>query len=166
MFQAPANLPVRPTTDYAKSALFNILTNRIDFTECTVLDLFAGIGGVSLEFASRGAKSIISVDSHAPCLKFIRETSEKLGIKTIETIRSDVFKYLKSCDRKFDLIFADAPFEMSETDQIPELVFEHHLLKEDGILIVEHQSKRILKSTHIPEVRTYGNCAFSFFKAI
>lgn len=166
-FQAPASLPVRPTTDYAKSGLFNVLQNRIDFEEISVLDLFAGIGGITLEFASHGTRDITIVDGHALCIKFIKESAAKLGISGLKYVRADVFKYLKTCENSFDLIFADPPFEMEETDRIPEIVFEKKLLKPDGLLIVEHQSKRDLK-TEIPllEKRVYGNCAFSFFKAI
>lgn len=163
IIQAPSGLPVRPTTDYAKSALFNILSHRFDLEGFKVLDLFAGIGGVSLEFLSRGAASVTAVDQHLPCLKFIRETANKLGEENLETVKSDVFKYLKSCTEKFDLIFADPPFDLKETDKIPQLVFEANLLKEGGWLIIEHQSKRKLVTSVPFETRIYGNCAFSIF---
>lgn len=164
MINAPSSLPVRPTTDYAKSALFNILNNRIDFEEIKVLDLFAGIGGVSMEFISRGAKHVTSVDINFKCCSFIKETAAKFEVNNLHVIKSDVFKFLKSCDKKFDIIFADAPFELAETDTIPDLIFQKNLLTENGILIVEHQAKRILES-HIEakEIRKYGNCAFSLY---
>lgn len=164
LINAPSSLPVRPTTDYAKSALFNILNNRIDFEEVKVLDLFAGIGGVSMEFISRGAKHVTSVDLNFKCCTFIKETAVKFEVKNISVIKADVFKFIKSCDTKFDIIFADAPFELNETDTIPDLVFQKELLNENGILIVEHQAKRILQS-HIDakEIRKYGNCAFSIY---
>lgn len=164
LINAPSNLPVRPTTDYAKSALFNILNNRIDFEEIKVLDLFAGIGGVSMEFISRGAKHVTSVDLNFKCCAFIKETASKFDVKNISVIKSDVFKFIKSCDTKFDIIFADAPFELQETDLIPDLVFERDILTADGILIVEHQAKRILQSKiEAKEIRKYGNCAFSLY---
>lgn len=164
LINAPNSLPVRPTTDYAKSALFNILSNRIDFEEVKVLDLFAGIGGVSMEFISRGAKHVTSVDINFKCCSFIKETASKFDVKNLTVIKSDVFKFLKSCDKKFDIIFADAPFDLNETDNLPDLVFEKELLTENGILIVEHQAKRILKSrTEADEIRKYGNCAFSLY---
>ncbi len=164
IIHAPNNLPVRPTTDYAKSALFNILNNRIDFEEAKVLDLFAGIGGVSMEFISRGTKHVTAIDSNAKCCAFIKETAAKFETSNLLVLKSDVFKFLKSCTQKFDVIFADAPFELVETDLIPELVFQNNLLNEDGLLIVEHQSKRILQSQFQPkEIRKYGNCAFSIY---
>lgn len=164
MIVAPSSLPVRPTTDFAKSALFNILNNQLNFDEVNVLDLFAGIGGISLEFISRGAKNVTAIDSNVKCSSFIKETAAKLEVKNLTVIKSDVFKFLKSCSNQFDVIFADAPFDMETTDSIPELIFENNLLKANGILIVEHQSKRKLQSKIEPtEIRKYGNCAFSFY---
>ena len=166
LIHAPSSLPVRPTTDYAKSALFNILSNRVDFEEVKVLDLFAGIGGVSMEFISRGSKHVTSVDSNVKCCAFIKETALKFEVKNISVIKSDVFKFIKSCDNKFDIIFADAPFELQETDLLADLIFQKNLLTENGILIVEHQAKRILKSNiEANEIRKYGNCAFSIYNS-
>ena len=164
---APSSLPVRPTTDYAKSGLFNILNNKIDFENIKVLDLFAGIGGISMEFISREAKHVTAVDINFKCCSFIKETAVKFGVKNLSVIKSDVFKYLKSCDTKFDLIFADAPFELEETDSIPDLVMQKQLLTENGMLIIEHQAKRKLTSVaKAEEIRKYGNCAFSFFENV
>ncbi len=161
----PENLPVRPTTDFAKSGLFNILNNYIDFESISVLDLFCGTGNISFEFASRGAKEIICVDEHAGCLKFIKEFSEKLSISGISTMKSDAFKFVEHCERKFDLIFADPPFDSTETDRLLEMILEKKMLNEDGWLIVEHQSKRILKAeVHPWQIRKYGNCSFSIYK--
>ena len=163
---APASLPVRPTTDYAKSGLFNILNNKIDFESLRVLDLFSGVGGISLEFASRGAKNVTAVDIHFNCVKYLNDTATKLGIKELKCIRSDVYKFLKQNTSTYDLIFADPPFDQTETDQIPDLVFEKKLLAPGGILIIEHQSKRELNSKIPPtEIRKYGNVGFSFFEA-
>ena len=164
---APGNLPVRPTTDFAKSGLFNILNNYFDFENVAVLDLFCGIGSISFEFASRGAKLVTCVDEHAACLKFIREFSEKLPLKGITTVKADAFKFLEQTEGKYDIIFADPPFESAETDRLPDLVLEKQLLRENGWLIVEHQSKRLLKSRAQPyQVRKYGNCTFSIYTAI
>lgn len=161
--QAPSGLPVRPTTDYAKSGLFNVLNNQVDFEELDVLDLFAGIGGISFEFISRGARSVLAVDVNFKCVQFIKDTAEKLKVDNLKVIRSDVFKYLPKCEKKFDLIFADPPFELEETDQLIPLVDELDLLKPEGLLIIEHQSNRELKfSDRVQSVRTYGNCSFSF----
>jgi 16S rRNA (guanine966-N2)-methyltransferase len=164
---APGNLPVRPTTDFAKSGLFNILNNYFDFENLAVLDLCCGIGSIAFEFASRGARQITCVDEHAGCLNFIRATSEKLGMAGIATIKADVFKYIEQDGNKYDIIFADPPFESAETDRLPDLILEKKLLNLGGWLIVEHQSKRKLKSIAEPfQVRKYGNCTFSIYTAI
>ena len=162
---APKGLPVRPTTDFAKTAIFNILANHVDFEEVSVVDLFCGTGNISYEFASRGCPKLIAVDENQKVLKFVDETFKKLGMTEARTIRSDVFRFLKSCHTTFDIIFADPPFELSSTDTLPGIVFEKKLLKEGGWLIVEHQSKRKLESERQPdEIRVYGNCAFSIYR--
>jgi len=163
--QAPSNLPIRPTTDFAKEALFNILNNRYDFTTLSVIDLFAGAGSISYEFASRGARSIISVDQDSRCIRFIKKIAEEWKLDCIHPIVSDVFKYLKRSTQQADIIFADPPFELKQTEELPDLILDKNLLNPGGCLIVEHQSKRVLESKHQPfEVRKYGNCAFSFYK--
>lgn len=166
MIQAPAKLPVRPTTDYAKSGLFNILSNRIDFESVRVLDLFCGTGGISFEFASRGCPSVTAVDQHAGCVRFVQETARHLGFTGIRAVKADVFRFLKQPAMPYDIVFADPPFEMEETDRLPELVIANGWLAPDGCLILEHQSKRSIVSSRAPaEVRVYGNCAFSFYPA-
>lgn len=163
--KAPNGLPTRPTTDYARSGLFNILHHKIDFEELEVLDLFCGTGSISIEMASRGAGLVTAVDRHAACLKFINETAVQWGVEGIQTIKSDALKFLEKTDKKFDLIFADPPFELEETDRIPALVFERNLLHPGGWLIVEHQAKRILPEIALPaDRRTYGNCTFSIYR--
>ncbi|CAN5523561.1 16S rRNA (guanine(966)-N(2))-methyltransferase RsmD [soil metagenome] len=161
---AYGNLPVRPTTDFAKTGLFNILNNYFDFENVSVLDLFCGIGSISLEFASRGSKQVTCVDDHAGCLGFIKECAEKFSLAAISTMKADAFKYIEKLDKKYDIIFADPPFDSTETDRLPDLVLEKKLLNQDGWLIVEHQSKRVLKSIAQPwQVRKYGNCTFSIY---
>jgi 16S rRNA (guanine966-N2)-methyltransferase len=162
---APKQLPVRPTTDFAKTGIFNILANYVDFEEISVLDLFCGTGNISYEFGSRGCSHLIAVDENSSCVKFVSETFKKLGMNEAKVIRADAFRFLDACNSTFDIIFADPPYELETTDKIPELVFEKKLLKENGRLIIEHQSKRKLVSTVQPDqIRAYGNCAFSIFK--
>lgn len=162
---APKKLPVRPTTDMAKEGLFNILNNRYNFEDLKVLDLFSGTGNISYEFASRGALDILAVDSNAKCVQFISKTAEELGFG-ITTVKSDVNRFLKSCDRKFDFIFADPPYNF---DQglfiiITELVFTNQLLSEKGLLVIEHSSRMDLSSgKNYSEGRKYGGSVFSFF---
>ena len=163
---APKNLPVRPTTDFAKTGLFNILHNYFDFEQLDVLDLFCGTGSISFEFASRGTSRITCVDEHAGCLKFIRDFAGRLNVSGIRTVLKSAFAYVKSCDEQFDIIFADPPFEQTTTDQLPDEVLTRKLLKPAGWLIVEHQSGRVLQSQAQPvQVRRYGNCTFSIYQA-
>ena len=164
--QAPKNLPVRPTTDMAKEALFNILNNLYYFHDLTVLDLFSGTGNISYEFASRGTENIVAVDAHFGCIKFINKTSKELNL-SINSYKSDVFKFLEKTNLKFDVIFADPPynFEIEQFKRIVVLVFDNNLLNDGGILIVEH-SKHTKLNEHerISYSKKYGSNMFSFFE--
>lgn len=163
--QAPKKLPVRPTTDMAKEALFNILNNSYDFTELRILDLFAGTGNLSYEFASRGAEDLTAVDKHPGCMKFIEQTAKNLNLP-IKTIKSDVYKFLENATQKFDIIVADPPYKlpMESFERIPQLVFEKDLLSESGQLIIEHSTHTSLEGLpYFEESRKYGSSVFSFF---
>ena len=165
---APKKLPVRPTTDMAKESLFNILNNYYFFDEISVLDLFAGSGNISYEFASRGTKDIISVDKDYGCSKFIIETAETLNMP-IQVIRGDVFKYLESSKQKFTVIFADPPydFDLDKFSKIPQLVFDNKLLEDDGLLVIEHSKHTNLSHLqHYNYSKSYGGNVFSFFEII
>jgi len=161
----PKNLPVRPTTDLAKEALFNILLNQIEFEDIEVLDLFSGTGNISLEFASRGAEKVISVDRSIHCVNYLKDTARQHGLDNIKTYKADVFKYLQLENVQYDLIFADPPYDLNQIPEIPKIVFEKDILKPDGLLIIEHQSMQNL-SQHpkFVEQRKYGHSSFSFFK--
>lgn len=164
--QAPKNLPVRPTTDMAKEALFSILNNTYYFNNISVLDLFSGTGNISFEFGSRGTENITAVDAHFGCIKFINVTSKKLDLD-INAIKSDVFKYLGRCNSKFDVIFADPPyeFEVEKFEKFINLIFEKELLNNEGILIVEHSKHTNLSGhTHFKYSKKYGGNMFSFFE--
>jgi len=160
----PKNLPVRPTTDLAKEALFNILQNKIGFDDIRVLDLFSGTGNISMEFASRGAAQVISVDRSVQCVHYLKDTARQHGLTNIKTFKDDVFKYLQLETDQYDLIFADPPYDMNQIPEIPKIVFEKNLLLPGGLLIVEHQSMQNL-SNHpaFSEQRKYGHSSFSFF---
>lgn len=163
---APKKLPVRPTTDMAKEGLFNILNNRFYFDELKVLDLFAGTGNISFEFASRGVQDITAVDSFHGCVHYIFKISTELDFP-ITTIKSDVFKYLERTTEQFDLIFADPPYNFDQTQflKIPDLVFTRDLLREEGLLVVEHSDQTNLSEhPHFSEQRKYGGSIFSFFE--
>ncbi|NKI31937.1 16S rRNA (guanine(966)-N(2))-methyltransferase RsmD [Croceivirga thetidis] len=163
---APKKLPVRPTTDMAKEALFNILNNSFFFEEIKVLDLFAGTGNISFEFASRGAQDITAIDAHLGCIKFISKTAGELGF-SINAFKNDVFSFLSKTRERYDVIFADPPYdlEISELQKIANTVFEKDLLMDDGVLVVEH-SPQIDLSTEprFVEQRKYGSSVFSFFE--
>lgn len=161
----PKNLPVRPTTDFAKEGLFNILNNRIDLEQCIILDLFSGTGNLTLEFASRGAQKVYAIDMHSPCVNFVRDSAKSLKMTNIYTERADVFKYLEKCQSKFDLIFADPPYELKNIGEIYDHVFTRELLNEDGLLIIEHGPRTSMADKEFyKETRKYGNVNFSFFQ--
>lgn len=162
---APKKLPIRPTTDFAKEALFNILNNRFNFNSLQVLDLFSGSGNISYEFASRGAGPITAVDENFECIKFIKKIAGELDLD-ITPIKSDVFKYLEKASIKTDLIFADPPynFDVDSLQKLVEITFDREVLEENGALIIEHSKRIDLSSSgHFTEVRKYGNSVFSFF---
>ncbi|MGI9532859.1 16S rRNA (guanine(966)-N(2))-methyltransferase RsmD [Lutimonas sp.] len=164
---APNNLPVRPTTDMAKEALFNILNNTYYLDEVSVLDLFAGIGSISFEFASRGCLDVLAVDANAGCIKFLETTNDQLDAG-IQTIKSDVFKYLEKNNRKFDIIFADPPYAMETAKfvKLINLIFDRNLLNDQGILIIEHSKQTDLSEhANFERARKYGGNVFSFFEA-
>ena len=137
----PRNLRARPTTDFAKENLFNVLGNLLDFEECDVLDLFAGTGSISYEFASRGARSVTSVEINPVHYNFIRQTAAQLGIGNLYAVKANVFLYLKSCPKQFDVIFSDAPYDLESSEQVVRLVLENDLLRPEGVLIFEHSKK-------------------------
>nr|WP_294936742.1 16S rRNA (guanine(966)-N(2))-methyltransferase RsmD [uncultured Flavobacterium sp.] len=162
----PKNLPVRPTTDMSKEALFNILNNHFNFSELKVLDLFAGTGNISYEFASRGCEPITSVDGDMGCINFIKKTAAEFEFD-ITPIKNDVFKFLEKSKASFDIIFADPPYgmEQKEFEKVIQLVFENGLLEEDGMMVIEHSKHT--KLNHMENFsfdRNYGGSVFSFFE--
>ncbi|MBV1888004.1 MAG: RsmD family RNA methyltransferase [Urechidicola sp.] len=165
---APKNLPVRPTTDMAKEALFNILSNDYYIDDVSVIDLFAGTGNISFEFASRGATNITAVDSHIGCVKYINSTSDQFDF-SINTIKSDVYNFLSKTPLKATIIFADPPydFEIEKFVQVVASVFERELLIGEGVLIVEHSQHTDLSSNeHFSYSKKYGGNMFSFFERV
>jgi 16S rRNA (guanine966-N2)-methyltransferase len=161
----PKNLPVRPTTDLAKEALFNILQNQQELEGIRVLDLFSGTGNITLEFASRGAEQVVSVDRNINGINYIKDTASRHGLSTIKTYREDVFKYLQFETEQFNLIFADPPYDLNRIPELPGLIFDRNLVAPGGLLIVEHQSMQNLsKHPAFVEQRRYGHSSFSFFR--
>ena len=161
----PTNLRARPTTDFAKENLFNVLNNLVDYASCDVLDLFAGTGSISYEFASRGARSVTSVELNPVHYQFIRQTAAQLGLEHFYPVKANVFRYLTSCPKQFDVIFSDAPYDLANSEQVVATIFARNLLRPEGLLIFEH-SKHMDFSAY-PEfwqLRSYGSVQFSFFK--
>lgn len=160
----PTNLPVRPTTDMAKEALFNILYNRFDFENIRVLDLFSGTGSISLEFASRGVPEVVSVDKDYGCYNFLKSVLAKYELTGVHAYRADVFKFIKQETKPYDLIFSDPPYDHPQLPNLPNLIFEQKLFAEDGVLIMEHHSlKKLDQHPNFKEKRKYGSSTFSFF---
>jgi 16S rRNA (guanine(966)-N(2))-methyltransferase RsmD len=163
---APKKLPVRPTTDMAKESLFNILNNHFYLHEISVLDLFAGTGNISYEFASRGTTQITAVDGDYGCVSYIKKTAAALELD-ITAIKSDVYKFLERTHLKANIIFADPPyaFTQEQFERIAELVFERDLLLEDGFLIIEHAKETKMEETpNFSFSKSYGGSVFSFFQ--
>ncbi len=160
----PANLPVRPTTDMARESLFNILNNYVDYEECSVMDLFAGTGAVSIEFVSRGAKDVTSVDINNSCVEFMKSTVSQLKLDNMRVVRADVFDLLKRAYKKFDIIFADPPYSLQDLPTLPDKVFNSDVLTDDGIFILEHPKEYTFEDNpHFWQHRAYGKVNFSFF---
>lgn len=167
---APKNFDVRPTTDFAKEALFSIIENKYDLEFCSVLDLFAGIGSISLEFGSRGCQDVTSVEMNSKHTAFINATAAELEMSLqLNVQRADVYDWLKKNRNKkqYDIIFSDAPFETDEKkyQELISLVLNNHYLKENGVFIVEHQTRLKMQHPQIFDSRKYGNITFSFLKA-
>ncbi|QSS97461.1 16S rRNA (guanine(966)-N(2))-methyltransferase RsmD [Psychroflexus sp. ALD_RP9] len=163
---APKNLPVRPTTDRAKEALFNILMHRFSLAEIRLLDLFAGIGSISFEFASRGTQQVTCVDNNSKCCNWLIKTSENLKFNC-NVVKKDVFEFIKQTPQKFDVIFADPPYDITKEklEEMINITFERELLQsEEGLLIIEHS--KFINFNEYPkftEERRYGLSTFSFF---
>ena len=161
----PSGFKARPTTDFAKEALFNIIENHFDIEELSVLDLFAGTGSITYEFGSRGAKRITTVEMNPNHYKFIRNTITQLDLPQVNTVRSDAHKVIRNPWEAYDLVFADPPYDMKDFEQLPELVLGSNLMEKDSWFILEHPGN--LTFNHVKGMfdhRKYGGVNFSFFK--
>lgn len=166
VFDPPSGLPIRPTTDRNREALFNILVHRYDIRNTDCLDLFAGAGGITYELLSRGAQSVISVEQHQGCAAFIQQTLDKLGEVNGKIVKEDVFRFLKRCNSEFDLVFADPPYALDGQEGMVATICEK-LLKPSGILILEHDTR--MNFEDLPgciDHRDYGKGSFSFFESM
>ena len=163
---APKNLPVRPTTDLSKEALFNVLNNHYHFSELKVLDLFSGTGNISYEFGSRGCENITSIDGDVGCVNFIKKTAKEFDLN-ITAIKNDVFKFLEKHKATYDIIFADPPYGIAqkEFEKLIELVFQNELLDPSGMLVIEHSKRTKLDHMmHYSFEKNYGGSVFTFYE--
>lgn len=164
-FDVPRTFKARPTTDFAKENLFNVLSNFIDFEGITALDLFAGTGSISIELVSRGCDRVVSIEKERAHHAFICKIMEEVKTDVCLPIRGDAFKYIHSSKEPFDFIFADPPYELKELNTIPDLIFKHNLLKEDGLFVLEHgKQDNFEEHPHFVERRVYGSVNFTLFK--
>ena len=171
-FDIPRSFKARPTTDFAKENIFNVLMHYVDFEEATALDLFSGTGSISLELLSRGCSQVVSVEKDREHHRFIQECLKKLApVSTPSSpnacipIRGDVFRFLKTCRQQFDCIFADPPYALAELPQLPDIIFEKDLLRPDGIFVLEHgKDYDFAQHPRFVEHRQYGSVNFSLFR--
>lgn len=164
-FTPPSGFKARPTTDFAKENLFNVLNNQICFEEIKVLDLFAGTGSISFEFASRGCTNITSIELNFKHHQFIAKTAGELNLKNVMTvIKADAFRFVEKVAGPYDLIFADPPFDLEKASDLPQTIADRNLLGPEGIFILEHSDKKDYSQHPLfIEVRAYGKVNFSFF---
>ena len=169
-FDIPRSFKARPTTDFAKENIFNVLNQHIDFDGATALDLFSGTGSISLELLSRGCCRVVSIEQDRDHHRFICDCLKKLNPSatnatgTVIPLRADVFRFIKSCREQYDFIFADPPYALKELATIPDLIFEKGLLKADGIFVFEHGKDHDFSAhPHFLEHRAYGSVNFSIF---
>ena len=164
-FDIPRTFKARPTTDFAKENIFNVLNGYLDFDGSSSLDLFAGTGSISLEMLSRGCAPVISVEADREHSAFIDKCMKKIGTSDNILIRGDVFRFLKKCHETFDFIFADPPYALDNLASIPSLIFENELLKPYGIFVLEHgKNYDFSEEPHFIEHRSYGSVNFSLFR--
>ena len=164
-FDIPRSFKARPTTDFAKENIFNVLTGYIDFEGATALDLFSGTGSITLELLSRGCSQVVSVELDRDHHRFIQDCLKKLDSPACIPLRGDVFRYVKSCKQQYDFIFADPPYALKELPTIPDLIFEKGLLKPEGVFVFEHgKDYDFSLHPHFKEHRSYGSVNFSLFK--
>lgn len=160
----PMGYKARPTTDYAKEGLFNILNNEYEFEDLKVLDLFGGTGAIAFEFASRGASRVYCVEMVRENASFIKTEAARLGLGNVTMVRDNVFDFLPICREKFDIIFADPPYALEGLETLPGKVLEQDILHPDCYFILEHGDEHSFKDhPNFVKERSYGRVHFSFF---
>lgn len=164
-FDVPTNISARPTTDFARENIFNVIENLTDLEGCDALDLFAGTGAISFEFLSRECRSVTAVEKAATQYRFIKDVAQRLGDDNLHLVRGDVFKFVKSCSDKFDIIFADPPYDLPNFAEVPGLILGSDMLKDGTLVIIEHSKAYDFSSLpYFKEHRAYGSVNFSIFR--
>lgn len=164
-FDVPKNITARPTTDFARENIFNVLDNIVNIEGMIACDLFAGTGAISFELASRGCRTVVAVESASTQLSFIYKVKEKLGDSAVKVLKGDVFRYIRTARESFDIVFADPPYDHPRFDEIPELILNSCLVKEGTIVLIEHSGRRDFSGLpQFVEQRVYGSVNFSIFK--
>lgn len=164
-FDVPTNITARPTTDMARENIFNVLENLVDFEGLTALDLFAGTGAVTFEFASRGCSLVVCVEKAKTQYDFIRKVKQQLNADIVTPMRGDVFRFIASCQQQFDIIFADPPYDLPQLPQVPELILKSAMVKPGTLIVVEHsRANDFSQLPHFMQHRVYGKVNFSIFQ--
>ncbi len=164
-FDVPTNISARPTTDFARENIFNVLENLTDLEDAECLDLFAGTGAISFEFLSRECRHVTAVEKAATQWRFISQVAQRLNVDNFTLIRGDVFRFVATCSQKYDVIFADPPYDLPRFGEIPELILNSRMLREGTIFIIEHSRNFDFSSLpHFLEHRAYGSVNFSIFR--
>ncbi|MBL0308198.1 MAG: RsmD family RNA methyltransferase [Bacteroidetes bacterium] len=163
-FQPPQNIPTRPTTDFAKEGMFNMLSHSFNFENTKVLDLFGGTGSISYEFASRGCKDITTIEIFPKCAAFIKKTVLDLNLPAVHVLQMDVFQFIKNAHHKYHLIFAGPPYPLENLATLPDLIFQYQLVDGPGWFILEHNPNHDFKNhPHYYKEKNYGTTIFSIF---
>ena len=164
-FDVPRTFKARPTTDFAKENIFNVLNAYIDFDGARALDLFSGTGSISLELLSRGCQQVVSVEADRDHHAFIKQCLSKLDVNNCIAIRGDVFRFIKTCREQYDFIFADPPYSLKELPTLPDLIINRGMIAPGGIFVFEHGKDYDFTShPNFVEHRSYGSVNFSLFK--
>lgn len=164
-FDVPTNITARPTTDFARENIFNVLENMVDFEGLSALDLFAGTGAITFEFLSRGCADVTAVEKAVTQYNFIRKVAQQLNIDNLTLIKGDALKFIDTCTKKFDLIFADPPYDMPDFASVPVRILGSQMLRPGTVVIVEHSKNHDFSTLpHFAGNRTYGSVNFSIFE--
>lgn len=164
-FDVPGNISARPTTDFARENLFNVLENIIDFDGISAIDLFAGTGAIALEMVSRGAASVVAVEKAPTQYRFIEKVRQQLNCQELRVVKGDALRYIESVSEPVDLVFADPPYDMENFDEVAPTILNSKAVGPGTVVVVEHNKTRDYSA--LPgflERRVYGSVNFSIFR--